>query len=368
MPVFNFKIPRRRGTVFQAQPEFSVLNPVNERLVQTRDMFLNVSFGRIAATDNNNYELIANYFPEVNCLEMDIPPHVLEFLTEVQIGPNFRCFLDWLNGLKDIDVTATDPGPGGGGATGATGPTGPPGTQGGPTGATGPTGAGVTGPTGATGFLVGPATFRTTFTSSDWTSGTPHEITILTSGVPGAGEIGPHLLPVEDIYVVQVAIDSTDEIVDVSTEFNTITGDIILRKAPVSPNFDGRVIIISAVGLGPAGPAGPTGPTGTGATGPTGPAGVKSIPFVSTDWSSGNVDEVAIPKSGPLLAGEIGPHALTSDGPYLVQIFKEDSLNANVIEEVDMRIITDTSDGTVTLKKGGVTVDFDGFVVISEPN
>jgi hypothetical protein len=65
MPVFNFKVPRRRCKLFQAKPEFSTTNPVTERLVQTRDMFLNVSFGRIAATDNNNYELMANYYPEL---------------------------------------------------------------------------------------------------------------------------------------------------------------------------------------------------------------------------------------------------------------------------------------------------------------
>ena len=62
MPVFNFKIPRRRCKLFQAQPEFSSVNPTTQRLVQTRDMFLNVSFGRIAATDNNNYELDENHY------------------------------------------------------------------------------------------------------------------------------------------------------------------------------------------------------------------------------------------------------------------------------------------------------------------
>ena len=80
-----------------------------------------------------------------------------------------------------------------------------------------------------------------------------------------------------------------------------------------------------------------------------------------------SVDEVSVPKSGALVAGEIGPHGLTSNGPYLVQIFKEDDNNPNLLEEVDMKIITDTSDGTVILRKGGVTVDFDGFVLISEP-
>ena len=94
---------------------------------------------------------------------------------------------------------------------------------------------------------------------------------------------------------------------------------------------------------------------------------MRSIVFISTDWSDGITDEIAIPKMGALIAGEIGPHGLVSDGPYLVQIFKEDSINVNIVEEVDMKVITDTSDGTIILRKGGVTTNFDGYVIVSEP-
>jgi hypothetical protein len=89
MPLLSFKIPRSR--LFQAKPEFSTTNPSGE-LVQANDIIISVSFGRIAATDGNTYELIAKYNPVQNCLEIDIPDHVIDFLEKVDFGPNFRRF------------------------------------------------------------------------------------------------------------------------------------------------------------------------------------------------------------------------------------------------------------------------------------
>lgn len=354
MSKLKFKVPRSR--LFQAKPEFSTINKQGQ-LVQARDVILHISFGRIAATDNNTYELQAEYNPIQNCLEIDIPDHVLEFVTDIEIGPNFRCFMDWLTGLKDPDGTDGTDGPAvGSGATGATGPAGA-------TGATG-TGGGATGATGATGTVVGPATFRSAFTAADWATGVSNEITIIRTGALGAGEIGPHSLPLDDIYLIQVIRDLTDEVVDVGIEVDPITGNITLTKTGLGTDFDGRVIIIASAGTGPAGP---TGATGTGPTGPTGPAGVRTFAFDTNDWSSGTADEIIIPKSGPLLAGEIGPHGLSSNGPYIVQVFKTDINNADLLEEVHVGMLINKSDGTITLRKGGVLADFNGSILISEP-
>ena len=51
--------------------------------------------------------------------------------------------------------------------------------------------------------------------------------------------------------------------------------------------------------------------------------------------------------------------------PLKVNITESDIAASQIY--IDLTVI-DTSDGTITLRKGGVTVDFDGFVVISEPN
>ena len=354
MSKIKFKVPRSR--LFQAKPEFSAINEQGQ-LVQARDVILHLSFGRIAATDNNTYELQAEYNPVQNCLEIDIPDHVLEFVTDIEIGPNFRCFMDWLTGLKDPDGTGGAPV--GSGATGATGPAGATGATG-----TGGGGGGATGATGATGTIVGPATFRSSFTIADWAAGTDNEITIVRTGVSGVGEIGPHNLPLDDIYLIQVIRDLTDEIVDVGIEVNPTTGDVTLTKTGLGADFDGRVIVVASAGTGPAGP---TGPTGTGPTGPTGPAGVRTFAFVASDWSDGTNDEITVPKGGPILAGEIGPHGLASDGPYIVQVFKTDPNNTNLLEEVSVGLIVDRSDGTIILRKGGVLANFDGSVLISEP-
>lgn len=87
------------------------------------------------------------------------------------------------------------------------------------------------------------AIFRDTFTASDWSSGTINNITIIQSGTPGAGEIGPHSLAIAGSYLVQVYRDSDDELVDVGIVVDESTGDISLTKAGLGTNFDGRVIV-----------------------------------------------------------------------------------------------------------------------------
>jgi hypothetical protein len=91
------------------------------------------------------------------------------------------------------------------------------------------------------------AVFRATFAGTDWTNGTANEITIIQTGAPAAGEIGPHALDIASSYDVTVLNDTDDEVVDVGVSVNTGTGDITLSKTGLGPNFAGRVLILGTV-------------------------------------------------------------------------------------------------------------------------
>jgi hypothetical protein len=91
------------------------------------------------------------------------------------------------------------------------------------------------------------AVFRATFAAADWTGGTANEVTIIQTGAPGAGEIGPHALDIASSYDVTVFNDADDEMVDVGVVVNTSTGDITLTKAGLGPNFNGRVLVLGTV-------------------------------------------------------------------------------------------------------------------------
>lgn len=87
--------------------------------------------------------------------------------------------------------------------------------------------------------------FRADFSAADWDAGaTANSITVVQSGVPGAGEIGPHACAIASSYVVQVFRDSDDRQVGIPVLVNPTTGDITLRKFGLGPDFDGRVIIV----------------------------------------------------------------------------------------------------------------------------
>jgi hypothetical protein len=86
--------------------------------------------------------------------------------------------------------------------------------------------------------------FRDTFAAADWTAGTNNQITILRTGAPAAGEIGPHNLMDADSYVIQVYRDSDDELVDTGVVVNSATGDITLTKTGLGADFDGRIIVV----------------------------------------------------------------------------------------------------------------------------
>jgi len=89
---------------------------------------------------------------------------------------------------------------------------------------------------------------RVPFVVADWAAGTKNEITILQTGVPGAGEVGPHGLTPAGTYVVQIInTDNTpDEMVDAEIQF-AANGDITLLKAGLGAAFNGVAIIVGSL-------------------------------------------------------------------------------------------------------------------------
>lgn len=85
------------------------------------------------------------------------------------------------------------------------------------------------------------------FTVADWNAGDPNEITIIQSGVPvSPGQLGPHNLGTGRIFNVHVWRETGATValgIDLELEVNLTTGNVILRKAPRAPAFDGRVIL-----------------------------------------------------------------------------------------------------------------------------
>ena len=80
-----------------------------------------------------------------------------------------------------------------------------------------------------------------------WAANVIHEVEIVRfPAVPGPGQIGPHRLRLGVSYLIQVYRDlgpNALDRVDVQAEIDIITGLITMRKAPLAPDFDGRVVI-----------------------------------------------------------------------------------------------------------------------------
>lgn len=86
--------------------------------------------------------------------------------------------------------------------------------------------------------------FRGTFTALTWSAGTANQITIVQTGAPAAGQIGPHGLAIASSYVVQVYRDSDNKLVDTGVIVNGGTGNITLTKTGLGQDFAGRVIVV----------------------------------------------------------------------------------------------------------------------------
>ena len=90
---------------------------------------------------------------------------------------------------------------------------------------------------------------RIPFADYKWDEGTTKDtITILQTGSPSLGEVGPHSLTLASSYIVQVInTDLTpDELVDVEVQYAT-SGNIVLRKAAKAQDFNGVAIIVGAL-------------------------------------------------------------------------------------------------------------------------
>jgi len=93
--------------------------------------------------------------------------------------------------------------------------------------------------------LTAGAATEVTFVAADWASGTADEVSIIATGTPGAGEVGPHGLGI-GAFAVSVFEDSGGSLtigVDVGLEINLDTGLVKLLKAPRADAFAGRAII-----------------------------------------------------------------------------------------------------------------------------
>lgn len=86
--------------------------------------------------------------------------------------------------------------------------------------------------------------FRGSIAGSDWSDGTANRVTIVQTGSPGAGEIGPHNLEIAGSYVVMFFRDSDDELVDLGVEVDDTNGNITLKKTGLAANSAGRVIVV----------------------------------------------------------------------------------------------------------------------------
>lgn len=86
--------------------------------------------------------------------------------------------------------------------------------------------------------------FRATFLAATWSAGTANRITIIRTGAPAAGQIGPHGLALASSYTVMVFRDSDNQLVDTGVVVDPGTGNITLSKTGLGQNFDGRVVVI----------------------------------------------------------------------------------------------------------------------------
>jgi hypothetical protein len=69
------------------------------------DLFLHALFARLAFKNNETYEFRTKYNHHTNTIELDIPDKylgVLDQITGMQRGPNFKKFINWLIGSEQL--------------------------------------------------------------------------------------------------------------------------------------------------------------------------------------------------------------------------------------------------------------------------
>jgi hypothetical protein len=83
------------------------------------------------------------------------------------------------------------------------------------------------------------------FDFTDWVN---NKITIIATGVPGIGQIGPHNQTSTCMSIItykKIDVPSIDsfKMVDVEIIIDSATKNIILRKSPLPSSFSGKVVI-----------------------------------------------------------------------------------------------------------------------------
>lgn len=82
------------------------------------------------------------------------------------------------------------------------------------------------------------------FTVADWNSS--NNLTIIRTGTPIAGQIGPHELPIGRAYHISIFRDTGAPVItgiDIEVQVNLTTGNVTLHKVGLVQPFDGRLII-----------------------------------------------------------------------------------------------------------------------------
>lgn len=96
---YSFPIPYPRGF----RPDFteSKCNNLDHSDLMSRvnDLVLHVLFARVSLDNNTHHEFQTIYDRETKMLEIDIPSCYLDFLEDIQVGPNIRRYLRWLVGV-----------------------------------------------------------------------------------------------------------------------------------------------------------------------------------------------------------------------------------------------------------------------------
>lgn len=98
---YIINIPHSRG--FKCEN----LQPLetSKRSIDINDLFLHAFFARLADSSSKTHEFETKFCKEINQIELDSSDELLDVLTDVDVGPKLRRFLNWLVGNdKDANI------------------------------------------------------------------------------------------------------------------------------------------------------------------------------------------------------------------------------------------------------------------------
>lgn len=94
MSNYSFPIPHPRG--FRQQDSMRKCNHGDTSPIYATDVILNILHARITSSNNTTHEFETLYDADNNCLELDIPDCYMDFLEDIEVGPNIKRYLRWL--------------------------------------------------------------------------------------------------------------------------------------------------------------------------------------------------------------------------------------------------------------------------------